>query len=54
MYPKDQMTYSVTVEAIEKCLDTFKLILKKQMLQFIRKWRMGVEYEEICYNVVWT
>ncbi|CDW91345.1 histidine acid phosphatase family protein [Stylonychia lemnae] len=48
---KNQILYTFTVEALEKSLDVFKSnILKRQMLMFLRKWKLGVEYEEICYN----
>ena len=51
MHPKDQVTYGCTMEALEKSFDLMKQILKKQMLLYIRKNKMGFEFEEICFNV---
>ena len=50
-YPPSLLTYASALEALEKSLDVFKAILKKQMMIFLRRRSCGYEYEEICYNV---
>lgn len=56
MYPKrdpcaSAATHAVAVEALNNALDNFKQLLKKQMLQYMRKLKLGIDYEEICYNI---
>eukprot|EP00347_Sterkiella_histriomuscorum_P003567 403363794 len=49
---KNQVIYSISADALEKNLDQFKQsILKRQMMQYLRKWKLGIEFEEICYNI---
>ncbi len=56
MYPKGDPVASPavqanTIQALEESMDHFKLIMKKQVLLLIRKFKLGFEIEEICYNI---
>lgn len=44
-------THAYAIEALTANIDRFKQVLKKQMLQHLRKLKLGSEFEEICYNI---
>ncbi len=41
----------ITSESLDSGLDQMKTILKKLMIQLLRKKNLGFEYEEIVYNI---
>ena len=56
MYPKREpliypATHAFAVEALEEGLEKYKQIIKKLMLQILRRLKVGPEFEEICYNI---
>ena len=44
-------THAYAMEALDRNLDRFKQILKKQVIQHLKKLKLGIEFEEICYNI---
>jgi hypothetical protein len=44
-------THAYAIEALLANIDKFKQIIKKQVLQHLRKLKLGPEFEEICYNI---
>lgn len=56
MYPKHDpvaspTTHAIAVDSLERGIDLFKQILKKQMMTYIRKVKLGREFEELCYSI---
>ena len=44
-------THACAVDALDRALEAFKQLLKKQMLVQLRGVKLGSEYEEMCYNI---